>query len=571
MKQEAYNTRQRAEELLSETISIWRQGDHSDQLEGLEHDPVFSLLITALAWQANETDSEIERLRQDVLDEFARLLVPYEVGHAIPATAVVEAALQDTVAEAVLNEKSIFALKDSNHLFMPLLQSRVFNATVRSIIRLDGRRWKLTLLFRDPVSDLSGMTFAIRDSRFRDVKVTMNGMLLPLVKPWDYADMPLQRCFSLTTLLYNRRQMYQAAMTGLDLYARQNVALFCVAKSTCKPLMPMESELVELEFDFTGISDDFVFDKSHFSLNAILLVNAQLNTASLSATTPLVKVAGGSDNDTKEGQGPQLMHLIPPAQEQLFGKTPVEVRRVAADRFNQGALTRLVNSLVTKFSSDYYAFLHLKDNNLSAVARDLQEALAKLSRAASQEPWRNIGGVYLVIQPTAFGSDAAFSLDIDYLTTEGSLVNESLKADSSFVPPPGFDAAATKQIAKPAGGFNEVSNAEAIPAMLSYFMTSSDRIVTPADIKLFCYTTLMSRYSISNTMVSSITVQQQQDRSDCGYGIYVDICLQDSNFIRRSFTDKIAHAEMLLQKMMEVRSTGVYPIYVNIQIEEKKQ
>ena len=151
MKQEAYITRHRAAELLNETISIWRQGDHSDQLEGLEKDPVFALLMTALAYQANETDSEIERFRQDVLEEYARLLVPYEAGRAIPATAIVETTLQKDVPEVELTEKSMFTLKGSSYQFMPLLRSRVINAKVGSVVRLDGRRWKLSwTCFRAP-------------------------------------------------------------------------------------------------------------------------------------------------------------------------------------------------------------------------------------------------------------------------------------------------------------------------------------------------------------------------------------------------------------------------------------
>jgi hypothetical protein len=134
MKQEIFDTRQRAIELLNKSISIWRNSDHADKLEGVERDPVFSLLITALAYQANETDSDIERLKQDVLDEYARLLTPYEVGHAIPATAVVEATAQSHVSEIELTEKSTFVLEDVGYQFMPLLQSRVINAMVSSIV-----------------------------------------------------------------------------------------------------------------------------------------------------------------------------------------------------------------------------------------------------------------------------------------------------------------------------------------------------------------------------------------------------------------------------------------------------
>ena len=46
MKQTIFETRQRAEELIHEAINIWRQSDMNDSLEGLEKDPVFSLLMT---------------------------------------------------------------------------------------------------------------------------------------------------------------------------------------------------------------------------------------------------------------------------------------------------------------------------------------------------------------------------------------------------------------------------------------------------------------------------------------------------------------------------------------------
>jgi hypothetical protein len=45
----------------------------------------------------------------------------------------------------------------------------------------------------------------------------------------------------------------------------------------------------------------------------------------------------------------------------------------------------------------------------------------------------------------------------------------------------------------------------------------------------------------------------------------------DNNFIRRGFEDKIPQTETLLQAMMSVRSTNIYPIVVTIQIEKKSK
>ncbi len=556
MKEDIYSTRQRATDLLNEALAIWQKGDHIDQLEGLATDPVFSLLMTALAYRANEMDSEIERLRQDVLDEFARLLMPYEASHAVPATTVVEAELQNDVPELTLTETSIFTLPDSGFTFMPLLRSRLINATINSVIRLDGRRWKVVINFSTPISDLSGLTFAVRDARFKDLKITVNGhQMLPLIKPWDYANLPLQPCFSVAALLYNRAQMYQASLTPLEIYARQNVALFSVAHTGTAHLLPVESDRVELTFDFTGIPTNFVFDKDHIKLNTILLVNAKLSTATLTADKPIVRLAGE-----------QLMHLLPPASEQLFGKTPVTVRRIGADRFNRAALRRLVNSLSTKFDSDYYAFLQVDNANIKTILTRIQEGLVQLIKSTQNNALVEQPGVYLMLERKAIANQAV-SLDISYLTTSGAALNGNIKPDSQFTSPAGIKSTSVRQIASPIYGIDETDNTESAQTMLRYYMVTNDRIVTPADIKLFCYARLMSLYTIGPDLVDDISVRNRlTEQSDSGYCIQVSIVLHDNSFIRRTFEDKIPQAEMLLQTMMEIRSNQLYPIYVSIHI-----
>lgn len=566
MEQTAFDTRQRAAELLQEAAAIWRQSAHSDQLEGLERDPIFSLLITAVAYQANETDSDIERLKQDVLEEYTRLLTPYESGHPIPATAVVEAALQSDVAEMVLTEQSTFFIENTKYQFIPLLRQRIINATVSNIIRLDGRRWKVTLKFLYPVKDLTGMTFAILDTRFQDVKVTLNDNLMRMVKPWNYSDMPLQPSFATESLLYNKAQMYNAALAGLDLFARQNVALFSIKKFLSDSVIPVETSTIELVFDFKGVPDDFVFDKSHFVLNPVLLVNAKVSTATLSSATPIIRITGYTLGNPEESQ---LMHLVPPSKEQLFGKTPVEVRRISSDRFNQASLMKLMNSLTTKFHSDYYSFLDMRANGLSEVIRNMQDGLLKLSRAIRQEQLHSMPGVYLLINRDFLAETQNISLDISYVTTNGAAVNNSLSSDSRFIPPVGLNGSAMRLIADPTSGFDEVNDTEKLQNLARYQLVTNDRIVTPADMKILCYTELMNRYSIAPSMVSDMTVshRQQIDKADCGYAFWVNIRLQDNPFVRRSFSDKIPQAEMFLQKRMEVRSSCIQPIYVNIMMD----
>jgi hypothetical protein len=246
----------------------------------------------------------------------------------------------------------------------------------------------------------------------------------------------------------------------------------------------------------------------------------------------------------------------------------VEVRRVAADRFNQGQLVRLLHALIAKYHSDYYAFQDMKGISGDKTIQTLQEILARLLDAAQKDKLRQLPGVYILLRETNAMRASNGSVDIRYMTTAGANVNTSLNAASTFTVPTGFNAAETRQIASPVLGSDEIREEGALASLSRYYLATNDQIVTPADIKIFCYNELLSRYGIVRDMVSDISVRrrQQMDYHDCGYEIVVEILLADNSFVKRSFADKVPHVEILLQKMIEVRSTNIYPILVSIQI-----
>jgi len=571
MKQTIFENKQRAEELMQKAIRIWRESDHEDQLEGIEEDPVFSLLITALAYQSNETESSLEQMKADVLDDFARMLKPYEVGHAIPATAVVETNLQPGLPDLELSELHVFTLNDSGAKFIPLMKTRVLNAMVRSVVRVDGRRWKVSLKFDSPVSDLSGFSFAIKNQNFKDLRLSIKGQVLPLINPWDYSALPLMDCFSVDSILYNRTQTYAASASCLDLFARQNTRIYTIKNHVASQYIPSETESVDLVFEFTGVRDNFLFDKNNLSLNPIILVNAHVHSVELSANMPIVRVAGSHSSSTEsDGVSQQFLHMIRPSSDQIYGTLPIEVRKVAADRFNQGSLISMLNTLISRYYTDFYAFTNLRDDANDRVMQSLIDILMHMRDAAREDMEQRIPGVYLMLRPQV-DRKKSVTLSVSYVTTLGSAVNSQLKGDSAFQVPTGFDSGLTKQIAAPVPGSDEFLDQMEDSTSARYFMLTNDRLVTPADIKLFCYTELQSRYGLDKKMVKSVTVshRQQRDRWNAGYEILVEIVLNDSLFIRRGFEDKISQTEAVLRAMISVRSTNIYPIQVTIQIDKK--
>ena len=573
MKQTIFETKLRADELLKKAIEVWRKSDQSETLEEMETDPVISLLMTALAYQANELENNLDQMKADVLEEFAHMLTPYETGHAIPATALVATALSEQLEEMEMGTQHIFTLGEQKVEFMPLLRSRVLNATLESTVRLDGRRWKVTLLFRSPVTDLSGFCFAIKNQNYRDVDVPIDGETLPIIKPWDYSDLPMSPCFSIDSIFYNRSMTCQPSPVSLDLFAWQNVRNYCVAKRQGgKDTKKQEGKRkLELIFEFSGIPDDFTFDKNSLVLNTVLLVNAKMHTATLSATNPIVRVAG-FDTQAEDSYtfGRQFLHLLRPAEEQLFGDTPIEVRRMAGDRFNQGALVKMLNHLLNRYYSDFYAFQNIQEVVNDKVVHGLAEILQRLHNATKKKAALNVPGVYLMLQtPLASQPSPLISLDVSYVTTAGASINDLLTSDSIFTPPTGFEGAATRLVTAPMLGVDEIRDNKIEASLRRYYMTTHDRLVTPADIKQFCYHQLLTRYNIVRDMVKSITIshRQQQESRQCGYEIMVEIVLMDNAFVKRGFTDKIQQVEVMLKSMMNVRSANIYPIQVMIRID----
>lgn len=567
MKQNIFETRQRAQELLDEAIRIWKQSPQSEQLENLGNDPVMSLMMSALAYQANETDSDIEMLKNEVINEFVHMLTPYELGHAIPATAVIEASLQDGVTEWMIGSDATFTLSGTDYQFMPVLRTKVINTQVLSLVRLDGRRWKVTLGFNAAIQNLSGFTFAIKNTYFEDLEVSYQNHVIPLVKPWHFSKLPLNQCFSKDSMLYNGSQIFNASAIAMDLFARQNVRLFCIKEHDATSYLPEKVDEMELIFEFKGISDEFAFDMKQLSLNCIVLAEAQQNYTTLSGTHPIVRVAGFNDGDEDSCQ---FLHMIRPTEEQVYANERIEVRRISGDRFNQGSLIRLLAALINKYHTDFYAFQNQKELAEDGTMYALQDILQRLIKVCQNDIQHSMSGVYLLLHQDSKTNRKEVSLNISYLTTHGASVNDSLNEDSTFMLPAAFDTNACQQIAPPTLGFNEISDKVCEESLMRYHIITNDRIVTPADIKTFCYNELQIHYGVDCNMIKDISVsnQIQANPHGCGYEILVEIMLKESPYVKRSFANKISYVEVLLQKMMEVRSTNIYPFKVSILIEQ---
>lgn len=563
MRKKIFATGELAKELQKEATAIWRMGSNEDNFEGLENDPVVSLLMTALAYQEYTADNELSRLKDEVLEDFSRMLIPYELCHAKPASVLVQTNTEENVNMVSLHADTTFSLSESKYNFMPLLETTVYNAKVDSIVRLDARRWKVSIDFKEEISSLEGFSFLVNNNSFKDLNISIAGKRISLVKPWHYANLPLSACFSIDSMLYNETLAFDATTTWFDLFAEQNKRMFVVEKYASDNIFACPIDKIDLVFEFMGMSDDFVFDKSQLIINTVLLVNTSERSATISVNNPIVRIA-----DEDENASEKLLHLMRPSAEQMYKNISFTLRRSAIERFNSDNLLKLLHCLIDKYSTDYYAFMQIDRYKNGLEVSRLYQWLVNLAKYLEESPIEMSSGVYLLLKKGKENIAEDESLTLNYLTTQGAAVNQYLSVRSVFNVPVGLSGQGTTVVAEPVLGVDEAVGTNMQNSMLRYYMVTNNRLVTPADIKIFCYNELLRRYNIDSSIIRNIIVKNviYSEIGHCGFETKVEILMIDDVFVKRSLAGKINEVELILQKMIEVRSSFVYPVQVNIRI-----
>lgn len=567
MKQTLFETRQKAEYLLKEAMNIWRQNDLDGSLDGLENDPVFMLLLSAVAYQSNEIEMDIERLKQEVLTEFIHKVVPYELVRAVPASVIVAATLSPDAVEQQMDETQAFTIAGTPYSFMPLMKTRIIGAEVASIVRLDGRRWQVSLNFRQPTSDLSGFSFAITNALYDDLKVSHQGQEIPLIKPQDYYEMPLNDCFAYEHIYHTGEDSFDALIPSVEMVLRRGVAQYIIRQGTVID-NHAESTQIDLVFEFGNITSEFEFSSKVFRINTVQLVNVRKQKATLSNTNPIARLAGVIE--TQSGEVKETTQYISMLRhdKQMYGDVPVEVRRVSGDRFTQSSLIKMLGSLTQKLHSDYYAFLHINGTEAEALIRRINHLTSRLQALCDAQDGSSSEGTYAILRLLDKKQLQNFSVELEYLTTEGAGPNSALASDPVFQAPEGLISVSSENVLCSEPGFDELRSEAASQDMARYFMTTHDRLVTPADYKAFCYMQLHKMFSIDRSMVHSIVVTPHRNATDRvnNYEILVDIKLENRHLIHRNFEEKIPMAIRILTMMMQSRGLGMYPPRVTISI-----
>ncbi len=563
MDQLLFETNNRADELLKSAIEVWRANHNIDQVEGIESDPIFRLLLMALAYQGEELRSEWARSRSTLLGDLLSQLSPFVEAESVPSSMILRSEPHKGVSSVRLESRDNIKLSGTGLNFIPLFGVKLIAHELLRVTRLDGRRWKVALQFEEEISSLSGFSFQILNSSFGELTVSVNNTNMALVKPWDRSELPFTDCFRVDSMIYNQYQPLDSSSMWFDLFAEHNARLFIFKDGEGATHFKQSVNKIELVFEFDSIDKDFVFNKESILFNVFPVVNAELKSVELSAKTPICKLCDGADSKRS------FVTTVAPAKSQMFKSAAISIRRFDVERFGITDLVNRLEEISHRFTSDYYAFLSV------SKLRDGGE-IKQLSMLVNSLKDRVAGGVTPPVGVYAMfknikGLDADTSLSLRYLVSDGAVAEKTtINSSSHFVVPSSLNATMTYALTPLVAGYARLKNAAHERMETQYRLATGDRIVTLSDIKHFCYKELLVRFAVMPESVRSIIVKHRlrMDSTYSGYEIAVFLKLEGSSYLQKSFKSRIPFAELLLQKMIENRMVGIYPVVVSLEMEE---
>lgn len=571
----------------------------SFQKEGLNiNDPVSKLMVTTLIHQAQKIKDEISDLPDRVLSRLAEYFIPKNKIDASPALCLTQPVVKSKKGMEAhsLADGTFFSFKLDNKTslsYYPLFRNCILPVSashlltdkmllskgVRTNLNLNctGKVWVGLELSAD-VESLENVSFYINGTNgLMPNKVIVESEMIELsfATANNLTDIPIMEPFdsqqvtpSSIEMFSNIQQQLSDRDKGCLIYVTDSLKDRDVFKYRAYPksfqqylessdLDRFENNTLWILFDFGDEYD--IPNDIEIIANVIPCVNVNLNSVTLTQTSPIAKLTKGD-----ESYFLSIVETSLPSQKQGFGTVneDVMVRDFDVNCYNRGQLHRDVRNLYNRFIEDYHAFVDyhsLKDGELIRSLRELVNKIGKSVLSAEVKD-RYDEGTYVMRGAGLIGKST--TVKVSYLTTNGRLGNipvEGMKMENKK------DAALEKEvrvIASATGGEDKAS-ADQRYEMLRYYTLTSDRLYTKMDIDAFLRLQLLKEFGKEEIkrINHRINIEGAAGADKLVRGLYIDIKFKDEKNYRKAKNEAL---DKKLHQMIVDRSCISMPIFISL-------
>ena len=301
------------------------------------------------------------------------------------------------------------------------------------------------------------------------------------------------------------------------------------------------------------------------TLNAIPIVNVDMNSVTLTQTAPVAKLQKQEDSFFIS-----ILETSNAAHKQGFSMSAEEfvIRDFDAHCYHHGDLYRDIRNLYNHFIEDYYAFIEYNGLKDGQDIKRLKELVNKIAKSVGEknDKFKYDSGTYVMknIRQAANSSVTKVS----FLTTQGALGNSltvgtntgsSSKLECKKLP----IIESNVPVVVSAIGGKDKATADERYELIRYYSLTNDRLYTKMDIEAFVRKELIAIYGKEEfkRINVNVHVEGMAGNESVQRGLYVDIEFKDRKNYEKALD---AYIDIKIQRLIIDNSCISMPIQINL-------
>lgn len=321
------------------------------------------------------------------------------------------------------------------------------------------------------------------------------------------------------------------------------------------------SNTLWLRLDFPQGFD--VPDACSVELNVIPVTNVDLNTVTLTPSSPIAKLEKQDDafylNVVEQSIASRRQGFPENAREFI-------IRDFDASRYNNGDLFRDVRMLYNRFVDDYYAFIEYNGIKDGETIRTLRSTITALGNAVKGDNrnYRFDSGTYAMknIAVEDANGPVSSSVRVAYITTQGAAGN-LLKADMILECKRNVGLKPEAKVVVGGMGGRDKASPDERYELLRYHTLTADRLFTRMDVNAFLRKEIMAYFGREefDRIFIKTSVEGAQGSRALQPGLYVDIEFKDYKNYKQANDISL---DSILQQRINRKSCLPMPVIVNL-------
>jgi hypothetical protein len=297
----------------------------------------------------------------------------------------------------------------------------------------------------------------------------------------------------------------------------------------------------EIELDVTF--NRAVGSNNFMKINCIPVVNVEKEGVVVDERNPV------KDLTTESGEFLNLLY----DEDNPNDYDNILVRQFNVERYNSAQLFELMQEMLYRYNSDYYAFQNNRElrtsgiiNNLQQVMEDIRSVLGKLDEKMYKDHF------YAIL--TKNNPDIK-KVDLKYLTTCGASANGIRRDEKAVKTSVSLNNSKTVLLLDTKGGRDSIKDESQKEDIAQYYHHTQDRLVTPADIIVFIKTFYFENVTLRDE-IENISIKRKDDY------VAITVHLKTDSYLKKG--DKSDILAETLQNKITLRASGILPFQVKI-------